>query len=75
MGNNISFIVRNLCLTLVALVIVQGCWNTVKLSIDTFGPKDERVPLLIVPPNISPPIPPLQRNNLDLSKNDVASND
>ncbi len=73
MLNNLYYILRNLCLTVVALFIVQGCWNTTKLAIDKFGPKDERVPLLIVPPNITPSLPPpLQKNKLDFSKNDVA---
>jgi len=74
MANNIVFIVRNLCLTLVALVIVQGCWSTVQLSIEKFGPKEQKVSLLIVPPNFNPTIPPLQKNQLDLSRNDVATN-
>jgi hypothetical protein len=74
MANNIVSIIRNLCLTLVALVIVQGCWSTVYFSIEKFGPKEQKVPHLIIPPSSNPTIPPLQRNHLDLSQNDVATN-
>lgn len=73
MSKHISDIIRNLALTFIVLVFMQNCWDTVNSSMEKFGPKDER-PLLLIPNFPQPSIPPLQKNSLDFSKPDIATN-